>query len=258
MTPDYRIFAFGDVHGEVELLTLMLEKIKTEVASAPGPTAHIIGVGDYIDRGLGSAEVLDLLVNLSRDKSITFTALKGNHEDVFLQFLDRPVEVGQLWMEIGGEETLRSYGVLPARRSAGAEFLRIREDLGRRLPPSHLGFLLGLRTHLAVGDFFFCHAGVRAGIPLEKQSDQDLMWLRNNLAKGDSHLEKIVIHGHRAVREPELRPYRINVDTGAYLTGVLSCVVLEQNQIRTIQVSHSSGAESDANPANSQRTNISD
>lgn len=245
--PGLLVFAFGDVHGQFELLNRMLQKIRVEVASTSGLRAHIIGLGDYIDRGPDSARVLDLLVGLSRDRSLDFTALKGNHEDVFLQFLDKPKEIGPLWMQIGGEDTLHSYGLSLPGRPAASEFLKVRDDLASRLPTAHLSLMLNLSTRLTLADYFFCHAGIRHGVPLEDQSDQDLMWLRKGHTRDGEHLEKIIVHGHKPVMKPEIRPYRINVDTGAYLTGVLSCVVLDGNQVRAIQVSHSSGTEPDAN-----------
>jgi serine/threonine protein phosphatase 1 len=152
--------------------------------------------------------------------------LKGNHETLFAEFLEDPVVLSD-WRHLGGFETLLSYGIVPSMSRELADQQKLAAAFAQAVPESHRRFLSSLKSSFSCGDFFFVHAGVRPGIPLAKQSDYDLLWIRDEFLLSEEDFGKIVVHGHTPVREPEVLSNRINIDTGAYATGRLTCLVLE-------------------------------
>jgi serine/threonine protein phosphatase 1 len=225
---DTRIYAVGDVHGRADLLSGLFSRVDAHLQVYPVAQPVQVFLGDYIDRGPGSREVLDLLI--ARRRRHLVLCLKGNHETYAAQFLDDPSVLSD-WKHVGGVNTLRSYGVasttgddLRGQRAAATAFRRA-------LPDSHRRFLNGLALSFICGDFFFAHAGVRPGIPLRQQRQQDLLWIREEFLLHEGDFGKIVVHGHTPAREPDVRPNRINIDTGAYATGQLTCLVLEGEQM---------------------------
>ena len=184
-----------------------------------------IFLGDYIDRGPNSREVIDRLIARSRVRETIF--LKGNHETYLAGFLDQPAMLGE-WRQIGGLETLMSYGMQPSLRMEPDEQIRLAAAFKRVLPESHRLFLNSLSTSLSGGDYFFVHAGIRPGVPLAEQRDEDLLWIREDFLLCEESFGRVIVHGHSPVPEPEMRPNRINIDTGAYATGRLTCLVLEE------------------------------
>lgn len=227
---NWRIYAVGDVHGRADLLSKLFERIDRDVQGCMATKFMEIFLGDYIDRGSHSREVIDLLIARGRSRETVF--LKGNHEACALQFLKDSAMLRQ-WQDLGCAPTLRSYGV-PLRQDGSYSQHEIRVTFQRALPDAHRSFMQGLKLSFTCGDFFFAHAGVRPGIPLEKQSEQDLLWIRNDFLLHEDYLGKVIVHGHTPTPAPDLRPNRINIDTGAYATGQLTCVVLEGDQIRFI------------------------
>ena len=224
-TPDgVRIYAIGDVHGRADLLAQLLAGIDDDIAAYPAPRVIEILVGDYIDRGPQSREVLDILVARSQQRQMV--CLKGNHETYLPDFLRNPATLGE-WRCFGGLETLLSYGVMPSINPDKQEQRGLAAAFDRALPDNHRRFLASLRSSFVCGDYFFVHAGVRPGIPLSHQHEQDLLWIREDFLLHAESFGKIVVHGHTAVAEPDMRPNRINIDTGAYATGKLTCLVLE-------------------------------
>jgi serine/threonine protein phosphatase 1 len=223
-----RVYAVGDVHGRADLLSALLARIDADLRAYP--IAHPIQVflGDYIDRGPHSCEVLDLLIARRRHHLMLY--LKGNHETYAAQFLIDPSVLAD-WKHVGGINTLLSYGVTPSasedQRGQHHAFAAFRQAL----PDSHRRFLHSLALSFTCGDFFFAHAGVRPGIPLRQQCRQDLLWIREEFLLHEEDFGKVVVHGHTPAREPEIRPNRINIDTGAYATGRLTCLVLEGEQV---------------------------
>src|SRR5262249_29886421 len=153
--------------------------------------------------------------------------LKGNHEVFMTEFLEDPVVLRE-WQEFGGIQTLLSYGIVARPNFDPTEQTRIANALANVLPQSHHLFLAALRSWFACGDFLFVHAGIRPGISFEKQQDEDLLWIRDDFLSSDDDFGKIVIHGHTPVEQPEVRSNRINIDTGAYATGRLTCLIIEQ------------------------------
>jgi serine/threonine protein phosphatase 1 len=224
-TPDgVRIYAIGDVHGRADLLAQLFAGIDDDIAAYPAQRAIEILLGDYIDRGPQSREVLDILVARSHRRRMV--CLKGNHETYLPDFLRNPATLVQ-WQCFGGLETLMSYGVMPSINPNKQEQQGLAAALNRALPDSHRRLLASLRSSFACGDYFFVHAGVRPGVPLSHQHEQDLLWIREDFLLHADSFGKIVVHGHTAVVEPDMRPNRINIDTGAYATGKLTCLVLE-------------------------------
>jgi diadenosine tetraphosphatase ApaH/serine/threonine PP2A family protein phosphatase len=219
-----RIYAVGDVHGRADLLAQLMARIDADAAAYPRSRILRVFVGDYIDRGPQSRTVLDILVSHRRSRQLI--CLKGNHESCILGFLRNPAILDQ-WRYFGGLETLTSYGLAPSINPGERERRQLAAALEAALPESHRYFLANLRPSLSCGDYFFAHAGVRPGIPLSQQHEQDLLWIREDFLLHEESFGKIVIHGHTPVAEPDLRPNRINIDTGAYATGRLTCLVLD-------------------------------
>lgn len=231
MPEGVRIYAIGDIHGRVDLLDRVLKRIDTDLAT--NPVAHGIEVflGDYIDRGPASRQVLDRLVARSRTHRTVF--LKGNHETFMTGFVSNPRTLGG-WQRLGGLETLMSYGITPSINADMAAQARLAAAFDQALPKSHRRFLGDLKSSFTCGDFFFVHAGVRPGIPLAKQREEDLLWIRQEFLLCEEDFSKIVVHGHTPVPQPDIRPNRINIDTGAYATGNLTCLMLEDDKMRVI------------------------
>lgn len=225
------VYAIGDIHGRSDLLTELLALIENDAAGA-GPAANtLIFLGDYVDRGPDSRGVIELLsTNLPPGLATHF--LKGNHEQFLLDFLDDPSWLDG-WLRNGGEQTWRSYGVdidgLQDRRAPPAAW---REAFLEALPAAHLRFLTTLELKCVVGDYVFVHAGLRPGVPLDRQVPDDLLWIRYEFLDSEESFGKIVVHGHTPERTPVVRPNRIGIDTGAVFSGSLTALRLE-NGTRT-------------------------
>lgn len=219
-----RLYAIGDVHGRLDLLRKMHEAIARDLDQYPGRDWRVIHLGDYVDRGPDSKGVADFLIAACKADS-RMLALCGNHDVGFLEFLARPSAEG-LFAHNGGGATAKSYGV-------ELDFWRpetLREGHAALLdavPDSHFAFYRGLSRHLSFGDFFFCHAGIRPGIPLEDQNEDDLIWIRWEFLNYPGLHPKVIVHGHTPEEDVEVLPNRVNVDTGAWKTGRLSALVVD-------------------------------
>jgi serine/threonine protein phosphatase 1 len=225
-----RIYAVGDVHGRRDVLAAVFSRIDQDLKAQPVSETIEVLIGDYIDRGPHSRQVLDLLIARRRERNMVF--LKGNHEECALSVLDNSTSFSE-WKQMGGINTLLSYGVVPIRSEDGSEPQHeIAAAFRKALPDDHYRFLQGLALSFSCGDFFFTHAGVRPGIPLSRQSQRDLLWIRDDFLLHEEDFGKVVVHGHTPTQEPEVRSNRINIDTGAYATGRLTCIVLEGDQMR--------------------------
>lgn len=221
-----RIYAIGDIHGRVDLLRQMHEMIGADLAAAPIARAQVVYLGDYIDRGLESRQVVDLLLDEPL-AGVERVHLMGNHEEVLLQFLEDP-GVGPNWFFFGGDATLYSYRVPGASPAIPADRLaNVQEQFRNVLPARHLAFYQSLGAMHQAGDYLFVHAGIRPGVPLAAQSPADLFWIRNEFLDSTADLGAIVVHGHTIMPEPVVRPNRIGIDTGAYASGRLTCLALE-------------------------------
>lgn len=228
-----RIYAIGDIHGCRDLLDRMIEAIRRDLAAHPVDHALTITLGDYVDRGPDSRGVVERLAG--NPFPTRYVALKGNHEEMLAEFLRDP-SVGETWLRNGGLETLHSYGIdvgpMMRGRACGPTAL----SFEKALPPAHMAFFASLRVCLSLGRYFFCHAGVRPGVPFARQREHDLLWIRHEFLCHRTDFEKIVVHGHTPSLMPEIRHNRINVDTGAFITGRLTCAVLEAEQPRFLTV----------------------
>lgn len=232
------VYAIGDIHGRYDLLCDMLARIAADSAErARGRRPILILCGDYVDRGPDSAKVLSTIIWLERHGPFELHALKGNHEAALLGFLDRPEGAGD-WLEFGGDETLAAYGVPRLREPILPETLAAaRDDLAERMPVAHLRLLQRLELMVSIGDYLFVHAGVRPGVALAEQSERDLLWIRDPFLETETRFDKMIVHGHSwATDEPSFLPHRIGIDTGAYHTGTLTAVRIEDGAVGTIQV----------------------
>ncbi|TDH38459.1 serine/threonine protein phosphatase [Pseudohoeflea suaedae] len=233
-TPDgTRLVAIGDIHGCLGLLDTLLEAIDAEIAADRPDDWRILTLGDHTDRGPNSRGVIDRLIERSDDPR--HLSLCGNHDAGMLSFLTNG-DSHRLFVEFGGLQTAASYGVT-LDTSDGARLEASRQALIDAVPSTHLAFLTGLRASAGFGDYFFCHAGIRPGIPLDQQAREDLIWIRQEfLTCGELH-PKLIVHGHTPADHPEILRNRINIDTRAYSTSVLTALVAEGTKKWLLQAS---------------------
>jgi serine/threonine protein phosphatase 1 len=232
------IYAIGDIHGCYSQLRRLLGRITSDAeARARGRTATLIFCGDYVDRGPASRQVLEALCWLKRRRPFNVQFLKGNHEQVMLDYLSTP-DRSTAWLRFGGAETLQSYGVTPPAPDDAPEAHRTARDiLLERLPVAHLRFLEELELMVGVGDYAFVHAGVRPGVALARQAEEDLLWIRREFLDAEEAYGRIIVHGHTwEGDQPQVRPHRIGIDTGAYETGVLSALRIEDDSVSLLAV----------------------
>lgn len=228
-----RLYAIGDVHGRLDLLREMEALIEEDLAAARRPLHTVLVLlGDYVDRGFDSRRVLDHLIGVSPLRRLPRVLLLGNH-DLWLREFLAGAPIGESWLQFGGDATLASYGVGLDRTLPEAERLvAARAALLERFPEAHRHLLERLEPAFSFGDYFLCHAGVRPGVPLEAQSEADLLWIREPFLSYTGEFGKIVVHGHTPSEEPVVRRNRIGIDTGACWTGRLTCLVLEGDEQR--------------------------
>jgi diadenosine tetraphosphatase ApaH/serine/threonine PP2A family protein phosphatase len=228
---DLRIYAVGDIHGRLDLLDQLLSLIDADIALHPTSRPLPVFLGDYIDRGAFSRETIDRLIQLGSARECVF--LKGNHELIALKCLsDR--NLFDQWMRLGGLETLMSYGVSFGQLASGKPIVELQAAFHHALPQSHLRFFRDLQLSFECGDFFFAHAGVKPGVELSSQMEYDLLWIREEFLSSNEDFGKIVIHGHTPTPDIEVLPNRINIDTGAFATDRLSCLVIEGASLSVI------------------------
>ena len=227
------VYAIGDVHGRLDLLEDLVAHIREDVAQHPSDSARsLIFLGDYVDRGPESRGVVDAVMS-DLLPGFTTVRLMGNHEEAMLSFLDGESD-GLDWLSFGGLETLLSYGVpLRSLPNSGEAVKALQAALIEAVPERHVAFFRNCLLHYSVGDYVFVHAGVRPGITLEKQTQTDLLWIRDDFLRVRSALPgRVVVHGHTICDLPQNRSQRINIDTGAFVSGRLTCLVLRGNERR--------------------------
>ena len=234
--PGTVVYAVGDIHGRNDLLAAIHRGILFDAAQRPASRRLMVYLGDYVSRGADSRGVIDRVIGW-RPPGFDVVTLRGNHEDLLLRFFDGELFAGRHWLDHGGDDALAHYGVVPdtpgARDEATVAMLWARLHVA--LPPAHLDFLRALVTSHREGDYLFAHAGVLPGIPLGAQSDRDLMWIRNRFLRSDADHGAVVVHGHCIAPEPEVRHNRIGIDTGAFRSGVLTCLVLDGTERSFLQ-----------------------
>jgi serine/threonine protein phosphatase 1 len=223
LPPGKRVYAVGDVHGCLDQLVALHARIAADLAARPIAAAELVHLGDLVDRGPDSAGVVGLVAAGPPVPGLPSVTLCGNHEHMMLAALSgKPSEPAALWMDNGGEATLRSWAVPPGTPPAA---------WAAHIPPAHLAFLRGLLFSHRVGPYFFAHAGVRPGVPLSLQTRHDLMWIREPFLSYPGEFGAVVVHGHTPRAEPEVRHNRIGIDTAAVMGGPLTCAVLEADQV---------------------------
>jgi serine/threonine protein phosphatase 1 len=232
--PGSRVYAIGDIHGRRDLLEEVHRAIAADLHGAP-PTLNKVAVyiGDYVDRGDDSRGVIDRLLSapLVGFRSVH---ILGNHEDMLLRFLEDST-VAPLWLQNGGDATLESYGIDWRAYVQGHDFEPLRTAFRAAIPTAHLRFLRSLSLSHIEGDYLFVHAGIRPGRDVTQQDPEDLVWIRDEFLGSDADHGKVVVHGHSISSEPEMLDNRIGIDTGAFATGRLTCLVLEGATRRFLQ-----------------------
>lgn len=225
---DTVIYAIGDIHGRADLLAAIHERIAADAQQRAAQRKLVVYLGDYVSRGEDSRRVVDR-VREWLPAGFKRICLKGNHEDLLLRFLDGDLDAGRHWFDYDGLDALADYGVTTPDRQArdDTSVAALRDRFAAALPPSHLGFFRSLSVRHRAGDYCFVHGGVRPGVPLAQQNDHDCMWIRKAFLDSNADHGAIVVHGHSIAGQPEIRHNRIGIDTGAYQTGVLTCLVLE-------------------------------
>lgn len=230
-TAGERIYAIGDIHGRSDLLELVLGRIEADLEARPHAEPRIVFLGDYVDRGPDSRAVLERLLTLEAEPVAT-TFLLGNHDAYLLAYLEDPEmsDRGLHWFArgMGGAATLASYGVADASETVP---LATHDAFASAFPAAHRAFLHRAKLMEAVGSYLFVHAGIRPGVSLDGQEPEDLIWIREPFLSSRAQHGLKVVHGHTIVPFVEHHPNRIAVDTGAVRTGMLSCVVLEGEDV---------------------------
>jgi serine/threonine protein phosphatase 1 len=223
LPPGQRVYAVGDVHGCLDRLVAMHELIAEDLASRPIDETILVHLGDLVDRGPESAQVVEWLVAGPPVPAQRFVNLMGNHEEMMLSAV-AAFDTGsaELWMRNGGTESLHSWGVPHAIEQ---------NRWATHIPIPHLLFLRDLALHCRIGGYLFVHAGIRPGVPLRQQSRQDLLWIREPFLSSTEDHGAVVVHGHTPKRDPTVKPNRIGIDTGAVIGGALTCVVLESDRL---------------------------
>lgn len=224
-----RLYAIGDVHGRFDCLMALHAMIAAEIERDRPADWRIIHLGDYVDRGPQSREVMQFLAEACAGDPHMLATL-GNHDEGFLKFLADP-EDAQLFLDYGGFDTCASYGVVLDTGSRAALHESHRQMLAA-MPESHLSFLRDRPRSVAFGDFFFCHAGVRPGVALDAQSPHDLIWIRREFLDHEGLYDKVVVHGHTPGAAAEVKPNRVNLDTKAFETGRLTALVIDGREKR--------------------------
>lgn len=223
LPPGQRVYAVGDIHGCLERLIELHEQIAADVTARPADDIWLVHLGDYVDRGPESAQVVEWLLAGPPVPDATCVNLMGNHEEMMLSAV-AATEQGPAnhWLTNGGADALMSWGV--PRNTP-------HKTWAEHIPKEHLIFLRDLRLHHVVGPYFFVHAGIRPGVPIDKQARADLLWIREPFLSSKADHGSIVVHGHTPRQEPTVRANRIGIDTGAVIGGVLTCVVLEDDKL---------------------------
>jgi serine/threonine protein phosphatase 1 len=227
LPPGKRVYAIGDVHGCLDRLASVHEQIASDLAARPIDESILVHLGDYVDRGLDSAQVIDWLSAGAPVPATRIVNLMGNHEDMMIQALPgTDKDANATWLANGGADSLLSWEI--GRKVPPAEWASL-------IPAEHQAFIRGLETSFRCGPYLFVHAGIRPGIPLDKQEKQDMLWIREPFLSWKHSFDAVVVHGHTPRQEPAVRNNRIGIDTGAVMGGVLTCVVLEDDKLGFIR-----------------------
>ena len=220
------VYAIGDIHGRADLLLSLMEKLVIDSESSDGiHKKTMIFLGDYIDRGTDTKKTIDIMLNDLPDE-FEIIPLKGNHEEMMLEAMKQK-EALPTWIHNGGQATLHSYGIDPDNYMMRDDAtLLLGTLLAAKMPADHKTFFSNLEITKQIGDYFFVHAGVNPDLPLSNQRERDLLWIRRRFLQYSGKFEKVIVHGHTPAEEPEVLPFRIGIDTGAWTTGRLTALKL--------------------------------
>jgi serine/threonine protein phosphatase 1 len=224
----WRAYAVGDVHGRLDLLDELLEKIEDDIASRPARKVLLVFVGDLIDRGPNSAQVVERLRTYEHP-GVRTVFLLGNHEEVLLRIVGGEAGLITKWRWFGGGECLQSYGV-ESEKLVGLSDDDALGVIRAAIPAEHIEFLEGFDDSCRFGDYLFVHAGIRPGVAIDQQRQSDLRWIREQFLFDDTDHGFIVVHGHTIRPEVDVQPNRIGIDTGAYRSGVLTALAIEGSE----------------------------
>ena len=234
MPEGVRLYAIGDIHGRLDLLDELLDRIERDNKALPDADVHLVFLGDLIDRGPDSSGVIDRAIALQSSWGDHVHFIMGNHEEVFLGAASGDEKLVRFFCRIGGRETILSYDItLEDYQQLHIEELS--ERIPALIPQSHVDFVSRFEDRLVFGDYAFVHAGVRPGTAITDQNVKDLRWIREDFILDKEPHDKVIVHGHTITEQVEERSNRIGIDTGAYMSGVLTALVLEGNQRRYLQ-----------------------
>ncbi|WP_262693203.1 metallophosphoesterase family protein [Kordiimonas aquimaris] len=225
------VYAIGDVHGRFDLLEQLIGMMESDWQSRSDISkCHVVFLGDYVDRGFQSKEVIECLVSIDLDWA-TVVCLQGNHEAMMFDFIKNPSE-NEGWLHFGGLATLASYGVRIRENEIGdRDLVRAASEFDDALPESHKSFIKSLPLQHQIGDYLFVHAGLRPEVALTEQDTADMLFIRHEFTESDYDFGVKVVHGHTGVQNPTLKHNRIAVDTTAYATGRLTAAVLVDDKV---------------------------
>jgi serine/threonine protein phosphatase 1 len=234
------VYAIGDVHGCSDLLDRLIQAIDHDATNEGGADPMLVFMGDVIDRGPNSAQVLDKMILLRASRPNT-RFLMGNHEQVFLSALDGDDDAFRAFCRIGGRETILSYGLDPSDYTRMG-YDELRYAMLAIVPDRHRSFIATFEDLIVVGDYAFVHAGIHPDRSIEQQRIRDLRWIRSPFLNYRGELEKVVVHGHTITDEVDWRSHRIGIDTGAYRSGRLTALALRGKRRWTIEARSSGTA----------------
>ncbi len=220
-----RSYVVGDIHGRLDLLEAILKKIHADIETREPRESLLVFVGDLIDRGPRSAQVVELLRTYSHP-NVQPIFLLGNHEEVLLRIVDGDASLIPSWLKFGGAQCLESYGLAPSE-VAIADDEHALALIRRAIPQQHVDFLRSFVDSCRFGDYLFVHAGIRPGVELQNQKQSDLRWIRDRFLLDETDHGFIVVHGHTIKMEVDEKPNRIGIDTGAFATGILTALAIE-------------------------------
>ncbi|NCP18602.1 MAG: serine/threonine protein phosphatase [Erythrobacter sp.] len=237
--PGTRFYAIGDIHGCDGLFAALIDAIEADDAEAPSAQTTVVLLGDLVDRGPDSAQVIDRARKWGKKRTVRYLA--GNHEEMFLESFD-DLNVLRHFLKHGGRETILSYG-MEKREYNRLELDELQQRMHALVPRKHRDFLAGFEEMIQAGDYAFVHAGIEPTRALDDQARKDLLWIRERFLGHSAPFEKIIVHGHTIFEDVDTRPNRIGVDTGAYRHGRLTALVLEGETRRYIQASERPGKD---------------
>jgi serine/threonine protein phosphatase 1 len=229
--PGQRVYAVGDIHGRLDLFEALVAAIDADDAAAAPAETTVILLGDLVDRGEDSAGVIALVRSWQWRRRVRILA--GNHEEMFLQSLSS-LETFRHFLRHGGRDTVLSYGV-DRTAFVRADLEEAQEMMRAAVPAGDIAFLKGFEDMIAIGDYLFVHAGINPKVPIEEQKLHDLRWIREPFLSHPEPYDQVVVHGHTITEGPEDCGNRIGIDTGAFMTGRLTALVLEGTERRYIE-----------------------